>query len=85
VDLFLLGSFMFWWACPKRSPADPKAERLGRSEGEAHQNAGVRPFTNSAASVGEFAHEPEGQSATPRLRGPRTGWSTPKYLVAELI
>jgi ParB family chromosome partitioning protein len=28
-----------WWAWPKRSPASPKGERLGRSEGQAHQTA----------------------------------------------
>jgi len=42
------------WAWPKRSPAEPKAERLGRSEGEGQQTAKERPFTNSPALVRHF-------------------------------
>ena len=33
-------SLWVWGACPERSPAEPKAERLGRSGGEAPRRAG---------------------------------------------
>jgi len=40
--------FNVWWACPKRSPAEPKAGRLGRSGGEVQQTGGVRLLTTTA-------------------------------------
>ena len=53
----LFWSFAASWACPKRSPAEPRAERLGRSEGEAHDTAAAGPvaygigFTVDGVSV----------------------------------
>ena len=52
------------WAWPKRSPAEPKAERLGRSEGEGQQTAEERPFINNPAVIRHFD-----KTANPKFLG----------------